>query len=200
MIQLSRLPRCFARAEGDTSTGPKSSYRKVGTVRTRRTITGGPLRQLEDLRLGCVEDCQVLASDEARKSGGLPVSAIDGGPALQIGTQPSAGLDLETAGAASAESWAFGFLGDRRFSVGSGTPLDSLWMPLLFATAFPTLGGDRQDVRVDRHADVTIGIDLIVLRIRRRSNAARARRRKAVGHFRSLRPFDPCLTHAGAGR
>jgi hypothetical protein len=98
MIQLSRLPRCFARAEGDTSTGPKSSYRKVGTVRTRRTITGGPLRQLEDLRLGCVEDCQVLASDEARKSGGLPVSAIDGGPALQIGTQPSAGLDLETAG------------------------------------------------------------------------------------------------------
>ena len=67
-------------------------------MRTRRTITGGPLRQLEDLRLGCVEDCQVLASDEARKSGGLPVSAIDGGPALQIETQPSAALDLDTAG------------------------------------------------------------------------------------------------------
>jgi hypothetical protein len=59
-------------------------------------------------------------------------------------------------------------------------------MPLLFATAFPTLGGDRQDVRVDRHADVTIGIDLIVLRIWRRSNCGEGQTPKGRG------PFEVC--------
>src|SRR5512132_537031 len=72
MIQLSRLPRCYTRAEGDTSTGPKSSYRKVGTVRTLRTITGGPLRRLEDLAAGLRrKTVRCPASDEARESGAL---------------------------------------------------------------------------------------------------------------------------------
>ena len=197
MIQLSRLPRCYARAEGDTSTGPKSSYRKVGTVRTLRTITGGPLRRLEDLAAGLRRRLSgaPLATKHANLAGCLLVQSTEARPPNRNAAFSRAGSGY--GGAASAG--AFGFPGDRRFSVGSGTPLDSLWMPLLLATAFPTLGGDRQNVRVDRHVDVTIRIDLIVLRIRRRSNCGDGQTSKGRGPFQKSAAFRPLSHTCGSG-
>jgi len=117
MIQLSRLPRCYARAEGDTSTGPKSSYRKVGTVRTLRTITGGPLRRLEDLAAGLRRRLSgaPLATKHANLAGCLLVQSTEGRPPNRNAAFSRAGSGY--GGAASAG--AFGFPGDRRFSVGA---------------------------------------------------------------------------------
>jgi hypothetical protein len=47
------------------------------------------------------------------------------------------------------------------------------------------------DASVDRHVDVAIDIDLIVVKIWRRSNCSEARRRKAVAIFRTLQGFRP---------
>jgi len=198
MIQLSRLPRCYARAEGDTSTGPKSSYRKVGTVRTLRTITGGPLRRLEDLAAGLRRRLSgaPLATKHANLAGCLLVQSTEGRPPNRNAAFSRAGSGY--GGAASAG--AFGFPGDRRFSVGSGTLSTRYGCPCFSRLL------SRRSAEIVRMSGSTAtsmsrsgstssfsesGVDQI---------AATARPRKAVGHFRSLRPFDPCLTHAGAGR